>query len=68
MTTELSIHELEAELIAELPTREALSVTNWSSICADNKAVAFNIMTNESSAKAVAYQQIDVTQMNVFAN
>jgi hypothetical protein len=68
MTTELSIHELEDELIAELPTREALSVTNWSSIWADNKAVAFNIMTNESSAKAVAYQQIDVTQMNVFAN
>jgi hypothetical protein len=65
MTTELSIHELEDELIAELPTREALSQVNWSSIWAKNTAVAFNIFTNQSSATAWAGQQIDVNQANV---
>ena len=61
MTTELSIHELEDELIAELPTREALStVTANTWIWASNSATAFNIFTGKATATAVAVQDIQV--------
>jgi hypothetical protein len=64
MRTELTISELDAELVELLPTRETLGVGNynWAAIYASNSSLALNAASLYSNASSTAMQSITVSQ------
>jgi len=64
MRKELTISELDAQLIELLPARETLNVfgNNWAAIYASNSSLALNAASAFSTANSMAVQQISVTQ------
>jgi hypothetical protein len=64
MRTELTITELDTELVELLPTRETLSVGtyNWAAITASNSSLALNAASLYSNASSTAVQNISVVQ------
>jgi hypothetical protein len=64
MRTELTISELDTELIELLPARETLSHGNfnWAAVYASNSSLAVNAASLYSSASSTAVQNISVHQ------
>ena len=62
---ELSVEELEAQDVAELPEREAMSLVNANIAAPINAALALNVLSDGSTAYASAQQDIgNLTQTN----
>ena len=61
---ELSPEELEAQEVAELPDREAMSLINANLAAPVNAAVALNVLSDDSIAYANAEQNVDIDQSN----
>lgn len=61
-TQELSPEELEQQEIAELPDREAMSLVNANAALPVNAALALNVLSDDSTAIAVAQQNAPITQ------
>jgi hypothetical protein len=59
---ELTPEELEAEELAELPEREAMSLVNANLAIPVNAAIAANVLSDGSTAYADALQQADIDQ------
>jgi hypothetical protein len=59
---ELTPEELEAEGLAELPDREAMSLVNANIAIPVNAAVAANVLSDGATAYAEALQQADIDQ------
>jgi len=59
---ELTSEELEAEELAELPEREAMSLVNANLAIPVNAAIAANVLSDGSVAYANALQQADIDQ------
>ncbi|MBI3966964.1 MAG: hypothetical protein HY329_15125 [Chloroflexi bacterium] len=59
---ELTVEELEAQEIAELPDREAMSLVNANIAAPINAAVALNVLSDDSTAVAIAQQNAPITQ------
>ena len=59
---DLTPAELEAETVAELPDREAMSLINANIAAPVNAAIAANILSDNSVAYANAEQNVDITQ------
>lgn len=59
---ELTAEELEAEGVAELPDREAMSLIDANLAAPVNAAVAANILSDNSTATATATQDVDIDQ------
>jgi hypothetical protein len=59
---ELTPEELEAEELAELPDREAMSLVNANIAIPVNAAVAANVLSDGATAYAEALQQADIDQ------
>jgi hypothetical protein len=59
---ELSISELEAQEITELPEREALSLVNANVAAPINAALALNVLSDNSVAYANAQQTAPIVQ------
>jgi len=62
---DLTITELDTELIEMLPERETLSgffSPNWAAVYATNSSLALNIGTIQSAANSAAVQNIAVVQ------
>jgi len=59
---ELTAEELEAEVGAELPDREAMSLINANIAAPINAAVAANVLSDSSVAYANAEQITPITQ------
>jgi hypothetical protein len=59
---ELSIEEMEAQSMTELPERAALSLVNANIAAPINAAVALNALSDNSVAVAQATQYAPVTQ------
>ena len=60
--SELSLDELEAMEIAELPDREALSMVNANVAAPINAALALNVLSDNSGAYAIATQTAPIVQ------
>jgi hypothetical protein len=54
--------ELDAEMVEELPDREAMSLINANIAAPVNAAVAANILSDNSVAYANAEQNVDIIQ------
>jgi hypothetical protein len=54
--------DLEAQAIAELPARAALSLVNANLACPINAALALNVASDNSAAVAVATQHAPMQQ------
>ncbi len=64
-TSELTLEELAGQDIEPLPEREAMSLVNANLFVPVNAAVAANVLSDNSTAIAIAEQNIgDVTQSN----
>ena len=61
---ELSVEELEAQGVEELPDREAMSLLNANLAAPVNAAVAANILSDNSTATATATQDVTIDQSN----
>jgi len=61
---ELTPEELEAEALAELPEREAMSLINANIAIPVNAAVAANVLSDGATAYANALQEADIDQGN----
>jgi len=61
-TNELTAEELEAEVGAELPDREAMSLVNANVAAPVNLAAALNVLSDNSVAVANAEQTAPITQ------
>jgi len=59
---ELSPQELDAEEVAELPDREAMSLVNANIAIPVNAAVAANVLSDGATAYANAIQQTPIDQ------
>jgi len=59
---ELTPEELEAEGLAELPDREAMSLIDANIAAPVNAAVAANVLSDNSTATADATQYADIDQ------
>lgn len=62
--SELSAEELEAQEVAELPDREAMSLIDANIAAPVNAAVALNVLSDDSVAYANAEQTVDIDQSN----
>jgi hypothetical protein len=65
MRKELTISELDTELIELLPARETLSgffSPNWAAVYATNSSLALNAASIQSLANSAAVQTITVAQ------
>lgn len=63
MTSDLRIRdELEALDVVELPDREALSLVSANVAAPINAALALNVLSDNSTAMAVATQTAPITQ------
>ncbi len=60
---ELTAEELEAQAIAELPQREAMSLVNANIAAPINAALALNVLSDNSVAYASAQQTAPITQV-----
>ena len=61
-TEELSAEELEAQTGEALPDREEMSLVNANVAAPINAAVALNAASDNSTATALATQDVDITQ------
>jgi len=61
-TNELTAEELEAQVGAELPDREAMSLVNANVAAPVNLAAALNVLSDNSVAVANAEQTAPITQ------
>jgi hypothetical protein len=61
---ELTAEELEAEEVAELPDREAMSLINANIAVPVNAAVAANVLSDSAVAIADATQDATIDQAN----
>jgi len=61
---ELTPEELEAQEVAELPDREAMSLINANVAAPVNLAAALNVLSDNSIAAANAEQTAPITQTN----
>jgi hypothetical protein len=61
-TRDLSRAELEAQAVAELPDREAMSLVNANLAVPINLAAALNVLSDNSAAGALAQQQTPINQ------
>jgi hypothetical protein len=61
---ELTEEELGGETAEELPDREAMSLINGNIAAPINAAAALNVLSDSSTAGAVAHQDAPVTQTN----
>jgi hypothetical protein len=59
---ELTAEELEAQEVAELPEREAMSLVNANVAAPINAALALNVLSDNSVAYASATQTAPITQ------
>jgi len=59
---DLSRQELEARAITQLPDREAMSLVNANVAAPINLALAANVLSDNSSAVAVAQQYAPINQ------
>ncbi|MBI3969447.1 MAG: hypothetical protein HY329_27700 [Chloroflexi bacterium] len=59
---ELSEEELEEQDIAELPDREAMSLVNANVAAPVNLAAALNVLSDDSTAIAIAQQNAPIDQ------
>ena len=59
---ELSAADLEAQTIAALPARAALSLVNANVAAPINAALALNVLSDNSAAVAQAQQTAPITQ------
>jgi len=59
---ELTTEELEAQDVAELPDREAMSLVNANIAAPINLAAALNVLSDSSIAYANAEQTADIDQ------
>jgi len=59
---ELSDEELQQQEAAELPDREAMSLVNLNLAAPINIALAANVLSDNSTATAVATQTAPITQ------
>ena len=59
---EITPEELEAEELAELPEREAMSLVNANIAIPVNAAVAANVLSDGATAYADAMQQANIDQ------
>ena len=64
MRKELTISELDAQLIELLPARETLNVfgNNWAAVYASNSSLALNAASVYATANSTAVQQISISQ------
>jgi hypothetical protein len=62
--SELSQDELNQEQIAELPDREAMSLVNADAAVPVNLAAALNVLSDGSTAQAVAVQNAPIDQVS----
>ncbi len=58
----LSTDELQAENVAELPDREAMSLIDANVAAPVNVAAALNVLSDGSTASATATQDADIDQ------
>ena len=58
----LSRQEIEARAVAQLPDREAMSLVNANLAAPINLALAVNVLSDNSTALAVAQQTAPITQ------
>jgi hypothetical protein len=58
----LSEEELQAQSAEELPDRENMSLVNANAALPVNAAVALNVLSDNSTAQAVAIQDAPITQ------
>jgi hypothetical protein len=61
-TKELPQEELEQQVAAELPEREAMSLVNLNLAAPVNAAVAANVLSDNSTAVAEAIQDAQIDQ------
>jgi len=61
-TRDLSRQELEARSITQLPEREAMSLVNANVAAPINLALAANVLSDNSTAVAVAQQYAPINQ------
>ena len=61
---ELTPEELEAQGGEQLPDREAMSLINANLAAPVNAAVAANVLSDNSTATAIATQDVDIDQSN----
>jgi hypothetical protein len=59
---EMSRQELEARAVSELPDREAMSLVNTNVAAPINLALAANVLSDNSTAVAIAQQTAPITQ------
>jgi hypothetical protein len=59
---ELTYEELEQEQIVELPDREALALVDANVAAPINLALAANVLTSDSTAIAIAHQDVNIVQ------
>jgi hypothetical protein len=59
---DLTVEEIEAQDVAELPDREEMSLLNANAAIPVNAAVALNALSDGSTAYASATQDAPVTQ------
>jgi hypothetical protein len=59
---ELDRSELEARAVSALPDREAMSLVNANLAAPINAAVAANVLSDNSTAEAIAVQDAPITQ------
>jgi len=59
---ELTAEELEAQELAELPDREAMSLVNANIAIPVNAAIAANVLSDGATAYAEALQDADIGQ------
>jgi hypothetical protein len=60
--SDLSTEELEAQDVAELPDREAMSLVNANVAIPVNAAIAANVLSDDATAYADATQDADIDQ------
>ncbi len=58
----LTSDELQAENVAELPDREAMSLIDANVAAPVNVAAALNVLSDDSTATATATQDADIDQ------
>jgi hypothetical protein len=59
---EMSRAELEAHAVSQLPDREAMSLVNANLAAPINLAAALNVLSDNSTAGAGAFQQAPIVQ------
>jgi hypothetical protein len=61
---ELSKQEIEEQIAEDLPEREAMSLVNADVAAPVNIAAALNVLSDGSTAQAVAEQNAPITQVS----